>query len=65
MHAVLNDGLDKVLFGMRKSLIIEALQDVSILFLKKKGLPVLPLDCDQNAPNYKTVTSLISLHAWY
>ena len=35
MHALLIDRLDKVLCGMRKSLIIETLYEVSIVFAKE------------------------------
>ena len=35
MHALLNDGLDKALCRMCKSLIIETLYEVSIVFRKE------------------------------
>ena len=35
MYALLIDGLDKVLYGMRKSLIIETLYEVSIVCRKE------------------------------
>ena len=36
MHALLNDGLDKVLCKMRKSLIFATLYEVSIIFGKDR-----------------------------
>ena len=36
MHALLNDGLDKVLCRMRESLIFATLYEVSIIFWKRK-----------------------------
>ena len=64
MHALLIDGLDKVLYGMHKSLIIEALYEVSIVFRKESFINAKKVfNFIQSLVNgKKVIKSLTALH---